>query len=173
MSKPKLKAVPRAGLTLEQTLKIREAKKKRQKREARWKSTHAEVASAAREIRELFSTYSERMAAARFDIVSYEMPISRVDEPDATPAELAERLNLFMKGLFEHCYKYVPDKYADDFFTYRGDFAETVFAIGVFAGAIFHGAEAKEVERLERGLVKAMMARAWEHKKEAKTTRAG
>jgi hypothetical protein len=48
----------------------------------------------------------------------------------------------------------------------RRNLAEATFAIGVFFGAMVHGASDREIDGLERGLVHATVSLHWQVKKE-------
>ena len=78
-------------------------------------------------------------------------------------SELAEHLNPFITGHYERVYELLPDEIADgDLSPMKWALADTAFAIGVLAGAIFSGAKPRKIDRLERGLAHATASRHWQ-----------
>lgn len=150
MRKTNLKLVQQQG----------EETKRRKQEEEGWRLTRAEVAARVREIRSHLEDVSDRLAGLHFDILNSDEPpsIDYVDEP--MPCELAERLNPCLTGYYDRVYNRLPDEGCrDDVGELKLSMAETAFAIGVLAGAIFHGASGREIDRLERGLVHATVSR--------------
>jgi hypothetical protein len=77
------------------------------------------------------------------------------------PSELAEALDPAIIGHYDRLHKATADNLQDDLGALRWKTAETSFQIGVLAGPIFSGASDREIDRLERGLIHAIVSRRW------------
>jgi hypothetical protein len=78
--------------------------------------------------------------------------------------------NPFIKRDYESCHEELAKDPVYDrgavLWEMRRNLAEAAFAIGVFFGAMVHGASEQEIDRLERGLIHATASLHWQVKKE-------
>ena len=74
--------------------------------------------------------------------------------------DLADAFDPCIKGRFEWIAESIPD-WQDEIVNLKMETAETAFQIGVMAGAMFAGCSEREIDRLERGLIHAIVSRSW------------
>lgn len=143
----------------------RKKAKQQEREEQACKLTQAEVTTRIREIRSYLEDASNRIAGLHFDILNSDEPHSLDHDEFPYPAQLAERLNPTITGHYDRVYDRLPNEDSkDDLDELKLSLAETAFAVGVLAGAMFHGASKLEVDKLERGLVHATTSRHWQVK---------
>jgi hypothetical protein len=138
---------------------------KREQEEEQWKLTRDQVTARVREIRSYLTNAADSLSGTYFDIMTDDEPQSISCNDFPWPFELSERLNPSLIGYCNRVNDRLPDEDArDDFNNLRVDMAQAAFAIGVLAGAVFHGASEREIDRLERGLIHATCSRHWQVK---------
>lgn len=118
-----------------------------------------QVAGRVREVCRYLEEFSERLAALQFDVLNRDFPASLDCIESVPPHELAERLCPEITSCFDRLRDRLEDGAEDDLMRLRESLAEIAFAVGVLAGSVFQGADPKEIDRLEKGLVKAVAAR--------------
>lgn len=147
-------------------------KPKRQQREGR-KLTRATVAGRVHKIRRYIEEVASGLEGVPFDIINYDFlpPSIEIDHGEwGGPHGLAELLHPSITDNFDHVYKQVcesricHDNGADGpLNAARFPLAATAFAIGVFAGRVFQGASKREIDKMEWGLVHAIISSPWNH----------
>ena len=129
-----------------------------------WKLSEHELQLRVKEIRGYLEQFNEMINGLHFDIIQPDPFSLRGRDNDMESGALAERLNPSIAGrekrLRDRLYELDEDVLADDYVgPLKWTLADTSFAIGVLAGAIFTGASAREIDKLERGLLHATLSR--------------
>jgi hypothetical protein len=134
-----------------------------EKEERAWRISHDEAARRVHNLRVELEDYRDQLDAAQFDILTDDMPRSMDYSARRWAVNVMEAFNPRIKGLFERCDAEAKRAGADqhiDFnaqlFSLKLELAETGFAIGLLAGALFAGARPETIDRFERGLLRSV-----------------
>jgi hypothetical protein len=134
-------------------------KEERWAEEQKWKLSAEEITKRVRVIRRELEAARARYEGTMFDILTEgsEPRSMSTDEGIREPYELANFLRPALEGYYERSRGPVSDEDSVAFLQYEG--IEAGFQIGILAGFIFAGADVREIDRAERGLIHASMAR--------------
>ena len=140
---------------------IKSKEEQKEKREASWKLNRRQIAGLAREIRIELEAARDRLEGMTFEALSGDMPpvIDNI-EPHPYACELVGKFNPSIRGRY-NLLEGIAGIDPDELLQFKTEACESAFQIGVLAGAIFSGASDREIDRLERGLIHATMARPW------------
>ena len=147
------------------SLKRDKDQEQREREEEQLKLTRAEIRLRVKEIRAHLEEFSTITAGLHFDIIQPEEPYSlQSREDNMESSALAERLIPLIGRCYNCLQKHLYDTSEWDLVDgvlgpMKWALADTSFAIGVLAGAIFTSADPRQIDRLERGLCHAIAAR--------------
>ena len=128
--------------------------KERNEREESWRLTRSQIAARVRGIRAELESIRAQLEGMPFNVATDDT------SPAASwPIDLTEMLNPCVKGRLDWLYERISEK--DELFNLISETAETAYQIGVLAGPMFSGASDREIDRLERGLIHAIVSRSW------------